>query len=153
MQILLRILLANLQTEVFIAINVSMKLDLDTVLWDISRPNTWPYLILVETVPKYWIQNTIFYDIIEEFIVNKNSINFFYSFITDSAEDFLCKRFKGENGIMWFCKICQFESRYKQVLVTHIEAKHMELSLPCRYCSKLCNTKHTLLRHERSHRK
>merc|ERR1711988_1095247 len=43
-----------------------------------------------------------------------------------------------ENGKS-ICTACGYKSDYQYSVKRHIEAKHMQLSYPCNYCSKVCN--------------
>ena len=52
---------------------------------------------------------------------------------------------KSESGT--WCSACGYSGSGLSDVVRHIEAKHMDLRIPCRFCSTVCKTQLNIKRH------
>jgi hypothetical protein len=55
---------------------------------------------------------------------------------------------KNANGSHW-CNDCGYHSGLKQDVVRHIESKHLDQKISCKFCPKVSNTRDNLRRHIR----
>ena len=59
---------------------------------------------------------------------------------------------KTEEGLL-YCAACGYESANSACVKRHVEAKHLTHAYPCKFCPKVCNSKHNILRHMRNKHK
>ena len=75
-------------------------------------------------------------------------------FILVSADvEQLIQSFMLKTDVGWMCTGCDYNSKHKHVLTSHVEVKHVNIGgASCQFCSKVCPTRHALQMHvKRNH--
>ena len=53
-----------------------------------------------------------------------------------------------EQGVLWMCGDCEYQTKFKPVMFEHVESKHIESAgYNCQHCMKFCRTRNALRSH------
>lgn len=66
--------------------------------------------------------------------------------------DFMEKGAHADGGVAWFCKICNYSSKFSTHVKAHATRLHIKSkNLPCKYCHKIFNNEYKLKYHITNH--
>ena len=53
-----------------------------------------------------------------------------------------------DQGVIWKCLACEYQTKFKPVLYEHVESKHIDsVGYNCPHCVKFCRTRNALRSH------